>query len=48
MVLWIIFGASILVGLYILQRGQQFIAAAAMGNDLRPCGILFQMMFCWW
>ncbi|QID16568.1 TRAP transporter large permease subunit [Nitrogeniibacter mangrovi] len=44
MVLWIIFGASIFVGFYILQGGQEFISDAILGTGLSPYGILFLMM----
>ena len=44
MVLWIIFGASIFVGFYILQGGQAFINDAILGTGLSPYGILFLMM----
>ena len=44
MVLWIIFGASIFVGFYILQGGQSFINEAILGTGLPPYGILFLMM----
>lgn len=44
MVLWIIFGASIFVGFYILQGGQAFISDAILGTGLSPYGILFLMM----
>jgi len=45
MVLWIIFGASIFVGLYILKGGQSFITDSLLGTGLSPYGILFLMMF---
>jgi TRAP-type mannitol/chloroaromatic compound transport system permease large subunit len=45
MVLWIIFGASIFVGLYILQGGQAFITDAILGTGWNSYGILFLMMF---
>lgn len=45
MVLWIIFGASIFVGFYILQGGQTFINDAILGSGLSAYGILFVMMF---
>ncbi len=45
MVLWIIFGASIFVGLYILKGGQAFITDAMLGTGLSAYGILFLMMF---
>jgi tripartite ATP-independent transporter DctM subunit len=44
MVLWIIFGASVFVGFYILQGGQQFITDALLGTGLGPYGILLLMM----
>ena len=44
MVLWIIFGASIFVGFYILQGGQAFITETILGTGLSPYGILFIMM----
>ena len=45
MVLWIIFGASIFVGFYILQGGQTFITETILGTGLSSYGILFLMMF---
>ncbi|MDH5786275.1 MAG: TRAP transporter large permease subunit [Chromatiales bacterium] len=44
MVLWIIFGASIFVGFYILQGGQTFITESILGTGLNAYGILFLMM----
>ncbi|MDI3514842.1 MAG: hypothetical protein PWP40_2071 [Rhodocyclaceae bacterium] len=44
MVLWIIFGASIFVGLYILKGGQTFITDTLLGTGLSPYGILALMM----
>jgi tripartite ATP-independent transporter DctM subunit len=44
MVLWIIFGASIFVGLYILQGGQAFITDSILSTGLSPYGILLLMM----
>ena len=44
MVLWIIFGASIFVGFYILQGGQAFITETLLGTGLPAYGILFLMM----
>jgi len=44
MVLWIIFGASIFVGFFILQGGQAFITESILGTGLHPYGILFLMM----
>ena len=45
MVLWIMFGASVFVGFYILQGGQAFITDTMLGLGLGPYGILFLMMF---
>ncbi len=44
MVLWIIFGASIFVGFFILQGGQTFITESILGTGLHPYGILALMM----
>lgn len=44
MVLWIIFGASIFVGLYILQGGQAFITETILSTGLHAYGILLLMM----
>jgi tripartite ATP-independent transporter DctM subunit len=44
MVLWIIFGASIFVGFFILQGGQDFITESILGTGLNAYGILFLMM----
>ena len=44
MVLWIIFGASIFVGFYILNGGQQFVTDTLVGTGLGPYGILLVMM----
>lgn len=44
MVLWIIFGASIFVGFYILQGGQQFVSDTLVGTGLGSYGILMIMM----
>ncbi len=44
MVLWIIFGASIFVGFYILKGGQAFVAETLIGTGLGPYGILLVMM----
>lgn len=43
MVLWIIFGASIFVGFYILQGGQAFVSEMMIGTGLGPYGILLVM-----
>ncbi|GGO84851.1 tripartite transporter large subunit [Marinobacterium nitratireducens] len=44
MVLWIMFGASVFVGFYILQGGQDFITETILGTGLSPYGILFMLM----
>ena len=44
MVLWIIFGASVFVGFYILQGGQTFVADSLIGTGFGPYGILLIMM----
>ena len=44
MVLWIIFGASIFVGFYILEGGRVFVADTLIGTGLGPYGILLIMM----
>ena len=44
MVLWIIFGASIFVGFYIVEGGQQFVTDALLGTGLGSYGILLVMM----
>ena len=44
MVLWIIFGASIFVGFYILNGGQQFVTDSLIGTGFGPYGILLVMM----
>ena len=43
MVLWIMFGATIFVGLYVLEGGQQFVQNALQGTGLGPWGILIIM-----
>jgi TRAP-type mannitol/chloroaromatic compound transport system permease large subunit len=43
-VIWIIFGASIFVGLYILQGGQAFITETILSTGLSAYGILLLMM----
>ncbi|OQX31382.1 MAG: TRAP dicarboxylate transporter subunit DctM, partial [Candidatus Sedimenticola endophacoides] len=45
MVLWIMFGASIFVGFYILQGGQEFITESIIGTGLSAYGVLFLLMF---
>jgi tripartite ATP-independent transporter DctM subunit len=44
MVLWIIFGASIFVGFFILEGGQTFITEAILSTGLPAYGILLLMM----
>ena len=44
MVMWIFFGATILVGFYIVEGGQTFIAESILGTGLGAYGILFVMM----
>ncbi len=44
MVLWIIFGASVFVGFYIVNGGQQFVTDSLIGLGLGPYGILVVMM----
>ena len=43
MVIWIMFGATIFVGLYVLEGGQQFVQNAMTGTGLGPWGILIIM-----
>ena len=43
MVIWIMFGATIFVGLYVLEGGQQFVQNALQGFGLGPWGILILM-----
>ncbi len=44
MVMWIIFGATIFVGFYIRQGGQEFVVEMIQGTGLGPYGILLIMM----
>ena len=44
MVLWIMFGASVFVGFYILQGGQEFITSSILGTGMSAYGILFLLM----
>ncbi len=44
MVIWIMFGATIFVGLYVLEGGQQFVTSALEATGLGPWGILILMM----
>ena len=43
MVIWIMFGATIFVGLYVLEGGQEFVQSALQGTGLGPWGILIVM-----
>ncbi len=43
MVIWIMFGATIFVGLYVLEGGQEFVQGALQGFGLGPWGILILM-----
>ena len=43
MVVWIMFGATIFVGLYVLEGGQQFVTDALAATGLGPWGILILM-----
>ncbi|WP_424933269.1 TRAP transporter large permease [Amaricoccus macauensis] len=43
MVIWIMFGATIFVGLYVLEGGQQFVQNALAATGLGPWGILIVM-----
>lgn len=44
MVLWIIFGATLFVGFYVVNGGQQFVNDALLATGLGPYGILLIMM----
>lgn len=44
MVLWIIFGATLFVGFYIFNDGQEFVNQTIIGLGLGPYGILILMM----
>ena len=44
MVLWIIFGASVFVGFYIVNGGQAFVTNMLIGTGFGPYGILLVMM----
>ncbi len=44
MVLWIMFGASIFVGFYVVNGGQQFVTDSLVATGLGPYGILLLMM----
>jgi tripartite ATP-independent transporter DctM subunit len=43
MVIWIMFGATIFVGLYVLEGGQQFVQQSLAATGLGPWGILIVM-----
>lgn len=43
MVIWIMFGATIFVGLYVLEGGQQFVQDTLAATGLGPWGILIVM-----
>jgi len=45
MVLWIIFGATLFVGFYVVNGGQEFVNETIVGTGLGPYGILILMMF---
>lgn len=45
MVLWIVFGATMFVGFYVVNGGQEFVNATLIGTGLGPYGILIIMMF---
>jgi tripartite ATP-independent transporter DctM subunit len=44
MVIWIMFGATIFVGLYVLEGGQDFVEGALAATGFGPWGILIVMM----
>jgi len=44
MVLWVIFGATLFVGFYVVNGGQEFVNASIAGTGLGPYGILVLMM----
>lgn len=44
MVLWVIFGATLFVGFYVVNGGQEFVNSAIAGTGLGPYGILILMM----
>ncbi len=43
MVIWIMFGATIFVGLYVIEGGQAFVTSALQATGLGPWGILIFM-----
>ncbi|MEW8064035.1 MAG: TRAP transporter large permease subunit, partial [Candidatus Thiodiazotropha sp.] len=44
MVLWIIFGATLFVGFYVVNGGQEFVNESIAGTGLGPYGVLILMM----
>ena len=44
MVLWIVFGATMFVGFYVVNGGQEFVSGLLIGTGLGPYGILLIMM----
>ena len=44
MVLWIIFGATLFVGFYVVNGGQEFVNDTIAGTGLGPYGVLILMM----
>ena len=44
MVLWIIFGATLFVGFYVVNGGQEFVNETIAGTGLGPYGVLILMM----
>ncbi len=44
MVLWIIFGATLFVGFYVVNGGQEFVNESIAGTGLGPYGVLVLMM----
>ncbi|UCE88707.1 MAG: TRAP transporter large permease subunit [Pseudomonadota bacterium] len=44
MVLWIVFGATMFVGFYIVNAGQAFVSESLLATGLGPYGILLVMM----
>ena len=44
MVLWIIFGATLFVGFYVVNGGQEFISGTLLATGFSPYGILVVMM----
>ncbi len=44
MVLWIVFGATMFVGFYVVEGGQEFVSQTLIGTGLGPYGILVLMM----